>query len=487
MAIISYSKKFIFSRSRKTASSTVQAILSRICDPVTDIVMGTFDDGRIIDESGNAGYNWNRFPNPHPHPPLNDIKKYLGDEYWYFKKIGTVRNPFEVVVSRYHWDVAGKGSRTVSIPGFRVWLPNYLNTTAWQDIQTNYVDKSFDIIIRHENFANDLKQLEPLIGRSIDFQDIPYLKSGFRGTEHYSDYYTDELRSATAKFFHRDLEEFGYTFAPKSEFSVTRLCKVITPEDCGWDNINGPCVYRRLDNQYIIYFANHSGTTIKAAYYDPVDLSISDPWDCLRIKNTPCTGHIASPDVYMDTDGQLIMLYHGGFRSGQHTFKAISSDDGLTFKSDDSTIICSFYARRFIFNNKEYIISKNGNIDCNLYRIINGEVKLIGSLIDKCRHTSVYVMNDHLYIFYSKIGDAPEHIRYMKVDSNWNVISSNEIMRPSYDWEGAAHIKVSSQPGKATNVHQLRDPYVFNHLGQLYLLYSYAGESGIAIAQLNLL
>jgi hypothetical protein len=55
------------------------------------------------------------------------------------------------------------------------------------------------------------------------------------------------------------------------------------------------------------------------------------------------------------------------------------------------------------------------------------------------------------------------------------------------DWEGAALPAKPSIRGIAPGaVRELRDPAIFVEAGRTYLLYSVAGESGIAIAELHL-
>ena len=57
---------------------------------------------------------------------------------------------------------------------------------------------------------------------------------------------------------------------------------------------------------------------------------------------------------------------------------------------------------------------------------------------------------------------------------------------PEHDWEGANRPLEPSKRGLIDGpVNQLRDPAVFVDGSQTYLLYSVAGESGIAIAELS--
>jgi hypothetical protein len=58
------------------------------------------------------------------------------------------------------------------------------------------------------------------------------------------------------------------------------------------------------------------------------------------------------------------------------------------------------------------------------------------------------------------------------------------VLRPEHAWEGADLPLDPSRRGSiAVPVNQLRDPALFEEDGQVYLLYSVAGERGIALAR----
>jgi hypothetical protein len=60
-------------------------------------------------------------------------------------------------------------------------------------------------------------------------------------------------------------------------------------------------------------------------------------------------------------------------------------------------------------------------------------------------------------------------------------------LEPSKEYEGVAYpIKKSVSGASKTPVHELRDPAIFEEDGKIYLLYSVAGEMGIAIAELRM-
>ena len=59
-------------------------------------------------------------------------------------------------------------------------------------------------------------------------------------------------------------------------------------------------------------------------------------------------------------------------------------------------------------------------------------------------------------------------------------------MEPEMEYEGAGlPIEPSKRGAVNEPVRQLRDPCIYDESGTTYLLYSVAGESGIAIAMLS--
>ena len=80
---------------------------------------------------------------------------------------------------------------------------------------------------------------------------------------------------------------------------------------------------------------------------------------------------------------------------------------------------------------------------------------------------------DTLDVFYSRIGDAPERILHSTVDCS----------RPWLEWEATDPVEPSRTGAVSERVCQLRDPGVYREDGSTYLLYSVAGERGIAVTE----
>jgi hypothetical protein len=67
---------------------------------------------------------------------------------------------------------------------------------------------------------------------------------------------------------------------------------------------------------------------------------------------------------------------------------------------------------------------------------------------------------------------------------SWKAGLEHEVLRPHHDWEGCdLPIEPSHEGAALGRGHQLRDPYVYQEDGELFLLYSCAGESGIGVAR----
>jgi hypothetical protein len=278
------------------------------------------------------------------------------------------------------------------------------------------------------------------------------------------------------------------------------------------DNINGPSLIRVPSwvnaplGRFYLYFAHHNGKYIRLAYADHLE----GPWKIhapgvLHLTNTPaCRGHIASPDVLVDEARREIRMYfHGPARavSGQKSFVAVGND-GLHFTPRDE-VLGMFYFRVFSHENAWYALAKGGV----LYRSADGLTgfepghnpfpggdQRTGALNEPGpRHVALQRQGDTLWVYYSSIGDAPERILRARMQLHadwraWRAVDPVEVLRPELPWEGADLPLKSSTAGAARGrENALRDPAIFeDDDGRTYLLYSVAGESGIAIAELIL-
>jgi hypothetical protein len=265
-------------------------------------------------------------------------------------------------------------------------------------------------------------------------------------------------------------------------------------------NINGPSLIHVPDwvlnglGRYYLYFAHHEGTHIRMAYAD----DIRGPWKIfrggvLKLEETSCRGHIASPDVHIHTkDRKIVMYFHGYSTEDQQTFRAVSQD-GVHFRASP-TVLGPFYFRVFRHRGVWFAIAKTtespgGGVLLRSQDGIQG-FERGPDILPKQRHAAVLKRGDHLQIFFSQGEDCPERIlvstMHLSGDwKDWRPSAAIEVLRPKTEYEGGTLPLLPSRFGPARErVNQVRDPAVYEEDGRLYLLYTGAGETNICGAEL---
>jgi hypothetical protein len=309
----------------------------------------------------------------------------------------------------------------------------------------------------------------------------------------------------------------GTQAAETVQVSVTRLGNgpIITPamDARMGGNIQGPSLIKVPDwvedplGAYYLYFADHRGRYIRMAYAD----AVTGPWTVhslgtMKLEDSyfpvtcpPCShvpsrdaalyAHIASPDVHVREDLQQIVMYMHGRDVGRQLTRLAVSKDGIHFEGNPE-VLGRPYFRVIDHGGYHYAMSMPGY----LYRSRDGFSNFEEGprfFTNDMRHSALLIRDGLLYVFYSRRGDAPERILLSTIDIagdwlNWQASEPIEILRPETDWEGA-NLPIEGSLGGHIDarVNQLRDPTIYEEDGETYLLYSVAGESGIAIARVK--
>lgn len=302
-----------------------------------------------------------------------------------------------------------------------------------------------------------------------------------------------------------------------SQVTVTRLLDrpIITADmDARMgSNIQGPSLIRVpewIENPlgaYYLYFSDHKGEYIRLAYadaltgpwtvYSPGTLQLSQsyfpetcpPCSVPEDSVVPAYAHIASPDVIVREDRQELVMYVHGREPMVQVTRLATSSNGIDFEGAPE-ILGRPYFRTFQYKDSWYGLAMPGFV----YRSQDGYTGFEeGSRFfnNDMRHSAVLVRGDTLYVFWTQVGHAPERILLTAITmgddwDDWTESATVEVLRPARSWEGADLPLIPSVRGDITvPANQLRDPAVFEEDGEIYLLYSVAGESGIAIARVD--
>jgi hypothetical protein len=232
--LVSHRYKFIYTKTRKTAGSSVESYFEAFCMPEGEWTQRHFREEYVSDagiigfrgKAANAGdaYWWN-------HMPAQMIRRRLGEHIWspYFK-FCVIRNPFEKAISAfYYWKrrqfrkrrrrKSQKGEWTDQDPQlFENWLERGRGP---MDRNLFCIKGQFalDDVIRHEILAADMQRICERLGLPWDPERLPTFKAGLRPPEATARrLYTPRSRQLVRKAYRFELRYFGYKF-PEEESS----------------------------------------------------------------------------------------------------------------------------------------------------------------------------------------------------------------------------------------------------------------------------
>ena len=199
----------------------MQVALSEHCGE-QDVVtrMNEFSKSKDADEYLQIFRNDEGYSN---HLSTEQIKEKVGEEIWNsYYKFTIVRNPWDMVVSRYFQQKAlpGRLFNILKINNkpwkFPKSLPDCLKNykERWLNNQ-HYFDKNgepiCDFYIRYENLEEDYKKVCEHLG--MPYKKLPRLKTEIRNDRsHYSTFYNGETKKIVENMFKRQIEAFGYKF-----------------------------------------------------------------------------------------------------------------------------------------------------------------------------------------------------------------------------------------------------------------------------------
>ena len=212
--IVSHRHRLIFLKTRKTAGTSVEIALSRICGPEDTITRLTDEDEELRASLGGLGpQNFESPPLPEKafnHMPARGVRLVVGPQTWrdYFR-FAIERNPWDLVVSQYYWRY-----RHEEAPPFDEFVRRPVVAKLADKNARIYRlrgDVAVDWVLRFESLATDLADLWADRGLPGS-PELPHAKSYSRPARSYRELYTDETRELVGTLFAGVVRDLGYTF-----------------------------------------------------------------------------------------------------------------------------------------------------------------------------------------------------------------------------------------------------------------------------------
>ena len=237
--LVSHSHKFIFTKTFKTAGTSIEHYFEPYCLPSHLLASGSKDQ-EVVSPAGIVGKRGaiGRRNQWYAHMPASQIRDQLGAEQWdSYTKFSIVRNPFDKMVSAYFFLLKLKeeqgtlaslksrvkalvgrssevlpGSHTDHKTNFRNWIKAgaYFNDEAAYQIDGASI---LDYTLRYECLLEHLKEVCRLVKVPYEPQQLKTLKSNYRSKAlSVVELYDEECMSIVNEKYKTVIDTFQYTF-----------------------------------------------------------------------------------------------------------------------------------------------------------------------------------------------------------------------------------------------------------------------------------
>jgi len=207
--LVSHNYRFIYLKTHKTAGTSVEELLEPLCRD--DDKTSEHSSDEYISPTGIVGRRymgkktigiWENHTLP------QTIKENLGlDLYNDYYKICNIRNPYDVMVSLYHWRL--RDTSNINESDFLNFCQ--LNKNDWV-INNNKIfwGEPCDFYIRYEQLNDDIIKLSDELKLNIGVTNLEHYKKSDRGE--YQLYYNEESKKIVSEIFENELKKFNYIF-----------------------------------------------------------------------------------------------------------------------------------------------------------------------------------------------------------------------------------------------------------------------------------
>ena len=228
--ILSVQRKFIFLKTTKTAGTSFEIALSKYASPedtLTPITPEDEDTRRALGYAGPQNYLaspgllqklglMRAKPKFYNHVHASVIRRNLGYEIFdSYLKLAVVRNPFDMVVSRYFW--THRNEPRLTDAHFREWLLSRPKS-LYENYKITHIDgvSVLDLVIRFEQFEEDVGNFARRVGLPETlYEEFKAIKAKGgsrpkRATTHEMFKSFDGGKNVVAEIFAEDLATYGY-------------------------------------------------------------------------------------------------------------------------------------------------------------------------------------------------------------------------------------------------------------------------------------
>jgi len=224
--LCSHSHKFIFLKTKKTASTSLEIFFERYCRPPGYDIGFSSDEyigpTGIIGQRSSGGFSKGIF---HSHMPAHAVMDNVNTDIWNnYYKFTSIRNPYDKAVSAfwYHYskDLAlYRKIKTYTLDELRQEFKKFiLQPIVYSVLQDDEIflindQPIVNKFIRYENLFRDLDQVCKDLHIDLPVDQLGNYRSEHRSKEFdYQEYYDEESKLAVSKNFSWQIDYFSYKF-----------------------------------------------------------------------------------------------------------------------------------------------------------------------------------------------------------------------------------------------------------------------------------
>lgn len=211
--IVSHSNKFIWVKTRKAASSSIELALNKLCNLI-DYYNHLHEHEEIQNQislnKNKELRNWKIYPH-HKLKELQSIcykNSILNSRQWnkYFK-FTIERNPWDKVVSLYYFNIYKNNFKS-----FEEFIQHgkWVRCYNWP-LYTHNDHVIVDYVMMYENLEQEIRYISNVLGKPLDiFNENTHQRP--KDKKDYREFYNEENKQIIYNYFFKEIQHFNYRF-----------------------------------------------------------------------------------------------------------------------------------------------------------------------------------------------------------------------------------------------------------------------------------